>query len=243
MAQMALSSYTKDMTQEKTIIISVGGSMIVPNEIDTVFLANFKTLILDYISRGFRFVLIAGGGRTARRYQAAGNEVTPLTKDDMDWLGIHTTRLNGHLLRSVFVHEANPRIVTNPHEDIDWKESVLIGAGWRPGCSTDYDAVLIAKNLGISKLINLSNIDYVYTDDPRKNPEAKKIEHIEWKDFRKLIPTEWDPGLSSPFDPVAAKECEKINMEVAILNGNNLENIRAYLEGNTFIGTRITANT
>ena len=54
------------MPQEKTIIISVGGSMIVPNDIDTVFLTQFKTLILDYVSRGFRFVLIAGGGKTAR---------------------------------------------------------------------------------------------------------------------------------------------------------------------------------
>lgn len=230
------------MPQEKTIIISVGGSMIVPNEINTVFLANFKTLILDYISRGFRFVMIAGGGKTARRYQAAGNEVTPLTKDDMDWLGIHTTRLNAHLLRSVFVNEAHPRLITNPHEDMDWKESVLIGAGWRPGCSTDYDAVLIAKNLSIKKLINLSNIDYVYTDDPRKNPDAQKIESIEWKDFRKLIPEEWDPGLSSPFDPVAARESEKMGLEVVILNGNDVNNLRAYLENQPFAGTKILPN-
>lgn len=230
------------MTQEKTIIISVGGSLIVPNEIDTVFLAQFKSLILDYVSRGFRFVLIAGGGKTARKYQNAASEITPLTKDDMDWLGIHSTRLNAHLLRSVFVHVAHARIITSPHDDIDWKESVLIGAGWRPGCSTDYDAVLIAKNMSISKLINLSNIDYVYTDDPRKNPDAQKIEEIEWKEFRKLIPSEWDPGLSSPFDPIAAKECEKIGMEVAILNGNNLENLRAYLESMAFVGTRIIPN-
>jgi uridylate kinase len=231
------------MPQEKTIIISVGGSMIVPNDIDTVFLSQFKSLILDYVSRGFRFVLIAGGGKTARKYQNAANEITPLTKDDMDWLGIHSTRLNAHLLRSVFVHEAHPRIITSPHDDIDWKESVLIGAGWRPGWSTDYVSVLLAKNFAITKLINLSNIDYVYTDDPRKNPEAKKIEQIEWKEFRKLIPSEWDPGLSSPFDPVAAKECEKIGMEVAILNGNNLENIRAYIDEQPFVGTVIYPNT
>ncbi len=230
------------MTQEKTIIISVGGSLLVPNEIDTVFLAQFKTLILDYISRGFRFVLIAGGGKVARKYQSAANEITPLSKDDTDWLGIHSTRLNAQLLRSIFVTEANPRIITNPHEDIDWKESILVGAGWRPGWSTDYVSVLIAKNLSISKLINLSNIHYVYTSDPRTNKDAQKIEKIEWKDFRKLIPETWDPGLSSPFDPIAAKECEKIDMEVAILNGNNLEYIRDYLDGKSFVGTTILPN-
>ncbi len=242
MEKKHIAPYTGKMNTDKTIIISVGGSMIVPNEIDTVFLTQFKKLILDYTSRGFRFVLITGGGKTARRYQLAANQVTPLTNEDMDWLGIHTTRLNAHLLRSVFAHEAHPRIITSPHDDIDWKESVLIGAGWRPGWSTDYVSVLIAKNLSISKIINLSNIDYVYTADPRTNPEAKKIENIEWKEFRTLIPTEWDPGLSSPFDPVAARECDKMNMEVVIMNGNNLDNVATYLDGQAFVGTRILPN-
>lgn len=230
------------MIQEKIIIISVGGSLIVPNEIDTQFLAQFKSLILDYIGRGFRFVLIAGGGKVARRYQSSANEITPLSKDDTDWLGIHSTRLNAQLLRAIFVNEANPRIITNPHEDIEWKESVLIGAGWRPGCSTDYDAVLIAKNLSVSRLINLSNIDYLYTADPRTNKDAQRIEKIEWGEFRKLIPEEWDPGLSSPFDPIAARECEKIAMEVAIINGNNLDEVRNYLDEKEFVGSVIQPN-
>lgn len=231
------------MIQEKIIIISVGGSLIVPNEIDTTFLAQFKSLILDYIGRGFRFVLIAGGGKIARKYQSSANEITPLSKEDTDWLGIHSTRLNAQLLRAIFVNEANQKIITNPHEDIEWKESVLIGAGWRPGCSTDYDAVLIAKNLSVSKLINLSNIDYVYTSDPRTNKDAQRVEKIEWGQFRKLIPEEWDPGLSSPFDPIAARECEKIAMEVAIINGNNLDEVRNYLDQKEFVGSVIQPNT
>lgn len=231
------------MIQEKIIIISVGGSLIVPSEIDTTFLAQFKSLILDYTSRGFRFVLIAGGGKVARKYQSSANEITPLSKEDTDWLGIHSTRLNAQLLRSIFVNEANARIITNPHEDINWKESILVGAGWRPGCSTDYAAVLIAKNLSVLKLINLSNIDYIYTADPRTNKDAVKIEKIEWKEFRKLIPEEWDPGLSSPFDPIAARECEKIDMEVAIINGNNLEHLRNYLDQKEFSGSVIVPNT
>jgi uridylate kinase len=222
------------------IIISVGGSLIVPGEIDTTFLAEFKALILEYIDKGFRFVIIAGGGKTARKYQDAGNSVTPLSKEDMDWLGIHSTRLNAHLMRSVFVHEAHPVIITNPHEDVIWKESVLIAAGWRPGCSTDFDAVLLAKNLSVEKMINLSNIDYVYTADPRKDPSATPISSISWDDFKKLIPAEWDPGLSSPFDPVATREASKMGMEVAILNGLKLSHLRDYLDGKDFVGTRIS---
>ncbi|HEY0979731.1 MAG TPA: UMP kinase, partial [Candidatus Paceibacterota bacterium] len=87
---------------------------------------------------------------------------------------------------------------------------------------------------------NLSNIDYVYTADPRTNPDAQKIENIGWADFRKLIPTEWDPGLSSPFDPVAAREAEALKLEVAVINGNNLEAFEHYLDGKPFSGTVIS---
>ncbi len=227
------------MHDSKLIVLSVGGSLIVPENIDTVFLSNFKQLVRDHISKGYRFVIICGGGRTARNYQAAAKEVTELTREDVDWIGIHSTRLNAHLLRSIFYQEAHPRIIKNPYEDIQWNESVLVAAGWRPGCSTDYDAVLLARNLQATTLINLSNIDFVYDSDPRKNPAAKRIERIAWPEFRKLIPEEWDPGLSSPFDPVAAREAEKLGLEVVVMNGKNLENLSKYLANQSFAGTVI----
>lgn len=234
-----LTSPSLTMHDPKLIILSVGGSLIVPENIDTNFLKEFKELIVEYSHVGFRFVIICGGGRTARTYQGAAREVSELTREDLDWLGIHTTRLNAHLLRTIFHKEAHPRIIKNPHEDIQWKESVLVAAGWRPGCSTDYDAVLLARNLQATKLINLSNIDYVYDKDPRTNPDAKKIESISWPAFRALIPAEWDPGLNAPFDPVAAKEAEKIGLEVVVMNGKKLANLRQHLSGESFLGTII----
>jgi len=99
---------------------------------------------------------------------------------------------------------------------------------------------MAAKTLGAKKLVNLSNIDYVYTADPRKDPDAQKIENISWSDFRKLIPSEWDPGLSSPFDPIAAKEAESLGLEVAIINGANLASFSDYLDGKPFKGTVIS---
>jgi uridylate kinase len=89
------------------------------------------------------------------------------------------------------------------------------------------------------KVINLSNTDYVYTDNPKTNPDAQKIETINWSEFRKLIPEEWGPGLSSPFDPVAAREAERIGLEVAQINGNKIEEVMHYVHGENFIGTRI----
>jgi uridylate kinase len=230
------------MDTQETIVMSVGGSLIVPDQIDTEFLSTLKNFVLTATAEGRRFIIIAGGGRTARRYQEAAATVSELSAEDLDWMGIHATRLNGHLLRTIFRDQAHKVVITNPDEvfDVASHEQVVIAAGYRPGCSTDLRAIQIAERVGAKKVINLSNIDYVYTDDPRTNPEAKKIEAISWEDFRALIPSEWDPGLSSPFDPIAAKEAQEKAIEVAIINGKRPDALANYLHGEDFIGTKIS---
>jgi uridylate kinase len=207
------------------IVVSVGGSLLVPESIDISFLQNFRKLVLQKTREGLSFYIVAGGGRLSRNYQDAARAIRgeeTLEREDMDWLGIHSTRLNAHLLRTIFIEEAQARIIKNPTHRFRGRESIVIGAGWKPGWSTDYCAVMAAKTLGAKRLVNLSNIDYVYTDNPKTNPDAEKIEQISWSGFRKLIPSEWDPGLSSPFDPVAAREAEALKLEVAVMNGANL---------------------
>jgi len=222
-------------------VLSLGGSLMVPHGgVDTGFISRFKALIHAQVRAGKRFVIICGGGRTARDYQQAAAKVTRLTRDDLDWLGIHATRLNAHLLRTVFRSLAHPRIVTDPHEDIAAREPVIIGAGWRPGCSTDYDAVLLARKFGAHTLINLTNTDYVYDADPRKDPKAKAIPELSWKSFRKMFGSTWDPGLNSPFDPVASKLAEELGLKVIIANGKELANVRDILNGRGFKGTVIS---
>ena len=224
------------------IVVSVGGSLIVPDGIDTQFLSDFRALILKKVAEGFSFYIITGGGKICRRYQAAAKEVYPaLSNDALDWLGIHTTRLNGHLIRALFSDsDLHPTLIEDPTKPLETGSAIVVGAGWKPGWSTDYDAVLMARGLGAKRLVNLSNIDYVYTADPRTNPDAKPIERISWADFRKLIPEQWDPGLSSPFDPVAAKEAEALGLEIAMINGAKLDEFENCLDGKPFIGTVIS---
>ncbi len=232
----------KDVVKEgvkETIIMSLGGSLIVPDEVDAEFLKRFRDFVLKQVKKGRKFVLITGGGKTCRKYNDAVSKVVKVDKEDLDWLGIHATRLNAHMVRTIFRNIAHPRIIKNPNDKIDFKEKVLIAAGWKPGCSTDYDAVLIAKNLKIKKLINLSNIDYAYTKDPKRFKDAKLIKDISWKDFRKIVGNRWDPGLNAPFDPIASKEAQKLGMEVVILNGRDIKNIEGYIEGKKFKGTLI----
>lgn len=224
------------------VVVSVGGSLLVPDAIDTNFLCRFRDLILEHIAQGFSFYVVVGGGKIARRYQEAATTVLQesICREDQDWLGIHATRMNAHLMRTLFKDHAQARIVKNPAHHLRGHASVIIGAGWRPGWSTDYCATRAAIKLGAKKVVNLSNIDYVYDKDPKKYADAIPIEKIDWATFRTLIPDRWDPGLSSPFDPVAAEHAHKAGLEVAILNGNKLEEFAHYLKGKPFIGTVIS---
>ncbi len=234
------------MQKNEIIVISLGGSLIAPKEgIDWKFLKKFRELILSQIKKGKKFVIITGGGNTARVYQQAANKVTELTKDDQDWLGVHSTRLNAHLIKTIFRKYAHPRINKNPRTKADIKnhfkkgECIMVAAGWRPGWSTDYVATILAERLGAKTVINLSNIEYVYTRDPNKYKNAKKIETINWKDFRKIVGNTWDPGLNMPFDPIASKLAQKLRLKVVICNGKKIANLKNLLETKKFRGTII----
>jgi uridylate kinase len=227
----------------RTIIISLGGSLIVPDEIDWQFVKNFKKIIEKYIRKKYKFIIITGGGKTARKYIEAAAKIDNITDDDKDWIGIHATRMNAHFIRTVFRKHAHPRINKNPNqleEFYNFKENILVAAGWKPGFSTDYDATLLAKYLGAKSIINFSNIDYVYDKDPNKFKDAKKIEKISWKNFRKMVGNKWSPGLNAPFDPIASKLADENNLEVVIMNGKNMKNLENYLEGKQFKGTLIS---
>jgi len=227
---------------KKTIIISLGGSLIVPDEIDWKFLKQFKKVIEAEIKNGFRFIIVTGGGKTCRKYQIAAKNVTKLTADDVDWIGIHASRLNAHLIRTIFREHAHPIINTNPYDlegFLKAKESILVAAGYRPGNSTDYISILLARHFEVKKVANLSNIDYVCDKDPKKYKDAKKIKEISWSDFQKIVGETWDPGANVPFDPIASKMAAKEGIEVAILNGKKISNLEKYLDGEKFVGTII----
>ena len=176
--------------KEPPIVISVGGSLIVPNGgIDTNFLKKLNALIREQVAKGRRFFLIAGGGKIARHYRDAGKEVIGnITNEDLDWLAIHLTRTNAHLLRTIFQDIAHPRIVENyDHKLSNWKEPVVIGAGWKQGWSTDYDAVVLARDYGANAIVNMSNIDWVYDKDPVKYKDAKPIKKMTWEQLETLV--------------------------------------------------------
>jgi uridylate kinase len=225
---------------DETVVISLGGSLIIPDQIDTDFLKDFKNLIISHVKKGKKFAIITGGGKLCRRYNDAATEISKIENDNLDWLGIYSTRFNAEFVKLIFGDEySEEKIIIDPSLPVNFTKQIVVGGGWKPGNSTDLCAVTIAKNIGAKKVINLSNIDYVYDSDPKINPNAKKIEKISWTDYRGLIPAEWNPGLNSPFDPIASKLAEEYGIEVNIINGKPIDSFSKCLDGESFQGTVI----
>lgn len=228
--------------QEPPIVISVGGSLIVPNGgVDTDFVKKLNVFVREEVEKGRRFFLVAGGGRLARTYRDAGKSVIgSMTEEDLDWLGIHATRLNAHLLRTIFQDIAHPRVITHYDRKLkNWKEPVVIASGWKPGNSTDYCMVKLAELYDVQMLVNLSNIDWIYDKDPNKFKDAKIIKKMTWEECEDIVGSKWEPGMNIPFDPIATKLAKKLSLTVVVANGKDIDNLKNIVEGDDFKGTVI----
>lgn len=231
-------------TLKEKVVISLGGSLIVPGGgIDTEFLKKFNTFIRELLVKDPRrqFFLVAGGGSTARKYRDAGRDVVghELSPDDLDWLGIHATKLNAHLIRTIFRDIAHPYVLK--HYEIIRKvtEPIIVAAGWKPGWSTDFCAVMVSEDYNVKTILNLSNIDMAYDKDPKEFPDATPLSKVAWTEFRKIVGDEWIPGMNAPFDPIASKRAQELGLEVIIMRGNNFKNLKNFFDNQKFVGTVI----
>lgn len=223
-------------------VISLGGSIVAPDFVDEGFLKEFLILIEEMLKQDEkrRFIFVVGGGGPARNYQKAYRSICEKTTDaEADWIGIMATRLNAQLIKAIMGTWCTQDVVTDPTQTGPLMGRVLVAAGWKPGFSSDYDAVLLAERFNAGMVINLSNIEKVYTDDPKKNPDARPIDAISWANFCAMVGDEWVPGKNVPFDPVASKHASKIGIKVICAAGKDLPNLKKILGGEAFTGTTI----
>ncbi len=209
------------------------------------FLKSFRDFIIYEIGKGKRFVLIVGGGKTTRIYNKSAAQVVPVSNEDLDWIGIHATRLNAHLLRTIFAKEAYPVIIDHDPSVREVaalrrkKTSLFLASGWKPGWSTDYVAVRLAQKFGANTMLDAGDVPFVYDKDPKIHQDAKPIRKISWAEYRKLIPSEWSPGMATPIDPVASGLAQKTKLTVKMFKGTDLANFENAVEGKEFEGTVI----
>jgi uridylate kinase len=227
---------------ETVTVISLGGSIIAPKGVDAGFLKGFYKLVEAHLASdpGRKLIIVCGGGSLARDYQAALREIAPDARsEDQDWVGIAATRVNGELLRRIFRAWCVEDLVTDPTAVSVFAGRVLLAAGWKPGFSTDNDAVVLAQRFSAGTVVNLSNIAQVYSDDPKKNPAARPLDRVSWREMLAIVGGEWTPGKNTPFDPTAARACAAAHIRVIFAEGRDLANLSRILEGGGFVGTTI----
>lgn len=222
-------------------VLSLGGSIIIPKSgFDPGFLRSFRQFILKRVKKGEKFILVVGGGTTAREYIGGLEQTLPKVTDaDRDWVGIYATWLNARFVHKLFAEDAYKDVMIDPRENVKTSKPIIIAGGWKPGWSTDYVATLHAKRVGATHVLNLSNIEYAYDKDPNVHADAQRIERTDWKAFRKIVGNTWKAGASAPFDPIASREAEKLGLTVSLVKGTDLKEVGKAIDGKKFRGTVI----
>lgn len=229
----------KTNEEPKKIVISLGGSLVIPNSINTLFLIEFKELITKHLEHGHEFIIVVGGGATARSYQKALRALDESDTSALDWMGIDATRLNARLVARAFGSSADGKIVKREEDLDEIKASVIICSGWKPGQSTDAVALQAAARIGADEVIILSDIDRIYTGDPKRDPEAKPLDEVSWEELKRLLPDSWNPGEHVPLDVEALRSGLENDTNVIFMAGKELSVLAKYLDTGEVEGTRI----
>ncbi len=223
---------------KKAIVISVGGSIIVPGKADYDFLKNLKATILK-LSKRHKIVICAGGGSIARDYMSTLKKEKS-SEYVQDLMGIEVTRLNAKLVAS-FIQECNQEIPTTLEAVADMLRSydIVVCGGLAPGQTSDGTTAQIADYLSSDTMVNITNVPGLYTKDPKRHKDAKLIPRISHADFGKIMSkVNEKPGQHFVLDSLAAKISKKAKIKVIILQG--MKNLENYILGKKFVGTVIS---
>ncbi len=114
--------------------------------------------------------------------------------------------------------------------------------GTVPGHTTDAVASMVAKSMGADRIVNATSVDAVYTDDPRKNKDAKKITSMTIDELGDIVYKEHGASKSSVFDPLGVRIAKENSIDILIVDGRNLDELRNAISGNDISGTFVNSH-
>ena len=223
------------------VVVSLGGSVLVPGDGDAKYLENLATLLRE-VSRRVRVFAVTGGGRTARYYIDTGRRLG-LAERALDEMGIAATRLNARLLGAALRGAANREpVLTNAEASrLAARYSIVLMGGTRPGHTTDLVAASLARHVRAVRIVNATSVDGVYTADPKVNSRARLLPHATFEELARLAGKgHRAAGPSVVFDPVAARAVLKSRIPVAVVHGRDLVALRRAILGEPFHGTTVS---
>ncbi len=228
--------------KKRVIVLSLGGSMIIQENINTIFLDLFKKILKSNTSK-YKFVVVCGGGSTARKY-ISGLENTKISSKTFHQglLGIASTRLNARFMTYFFGEDANKGI---PHDLKEVKnmlkkhDIVFCGAlRYAPNETSDGTSAKLADYLE-TEFINITDVNGLYDKNPKTHKNAKFISNITWNEFNKRANiSKFTPGQHFVLDQSASEMILKNRIKTYIV-GTNLNNLNNILKNRKFVGTII----
>lgn len=224
------------------MVISLGGSLIVPGKVNVDLLEKFKKILLRH-KRKYNFVVVCGGGSVARTYMKGLEPADRKKQIFQSLLGVSITRLNARFMSYFFGKDANQGI---PHSMKEVRgllrknHIVFCGAlKYKKKQTSDGTSAQIARYFK-SEFINLTNVPGLYDKNPKKSRSAKFIPEISHKDFLKMAnQLDFKPGQHFVLDQKAAKIIKKYKIKTYIL-GPELKNLDYLLNRKHFVGTIIS---
>jgi len=226
-------------SKKRVIVISLGGSLIIPSDVNLKYLKEFKKIILRG-SKKYKFIIVCGGGSVARKYIFALREIG-INEKLQSLSGISATRMNARFMNYFF--NLNPKHGI-PHtmkilkKDIKKQGVIFCGAlEYKPNQTSDSTAAEIAKKFKTS-FVNLSNVSGLYDKDPTTNKNARFIPKISWLDFYKMAHKQkFKPGQHFILDQSASAIIMKNKIKTYLLG--NLKEFEKILKNKKFKGTII----
>ncbi len=228
------------------IVISLGGSVINPGKLNVSLIKKFGDILIKLNKKyNTKFGVITGGGKLFRNVLTEVKKYSN-NKESFDWLGIHCTRVNAQCVLSYFLSKktkvySEVSLSSKQSSKLLDKYYFIFQGGDKPGYTSDMDAVELAVLKGKNtKMINISNVDGIYTKDPNKFKNAKKIPKMTHKELSALIlnqSKEFKAGQNLIFDQIATKLAQKHNIELHFISAKNIKDLEKILQGKAHKGT------
>jgi uridylate kinase len=208
------------------LVIKIGGSAIA-SPLEPERILQYSSILRTLKEDGHQIVVIVGGGRVAREFILIADKMG-LADTDKDEIAILVSRLNAQLLaRSL--HELSSKDIPSSTEQVkmllDAGKIVVMG-GLKPGITTDTVAAMVLESINSKILVKATDQDGIYDIDPRKFPNARKLDKLTYDDLRNIVRQEaHKPGMHEILDSKSIQILEKQKAKVIVINGLKPENI------------------
>ena len=218
-----------------------GGSILAPDEPDVGCIREIAKTLRVLKSQKHEILVVTGGGGSSRKYIEMARKLKA-SSTQRDIIGIDLTRLNARLLIAALGDLAEQNPVTTFEAAIwaTFRNKVPVMGGTTPGQTTDAVAAMLASSSKSKLLVYFTDVDGVYSADPKRNPKAKKFETMTAQELLKLVVKEKvEPGMSVIIDPVGAKLIQRSGIRTLVLGKHEIKRLPEILRGAKHSGTTI----